>query len=82
MLAGNYPLIVTPEASDPIPMNIVYLLLLLGVVIIDILLFTEIAQLLRAPSDASVAMGAGFFVLLAVVNYFLIRFLLSKIKNQ
>ncbi|WP_181307573.1 hypothetical protein [Rufibacter sp. XAAS-G3-1] len=63
-------------------MNIVYLLLLLGVVIIDILLFTEIAQLLRAPSDTSVAMGVGFFVLLAVVNYFFIRFLLSKIKNR
>ncbi|GGK88044.1 hypothetical protein ACD591_21005 [Rufibacter glacialis] len=63
-------------------MNILYLLLLLGVVIIDILLFTQIAGLLRAPSDTSVAQGAGAFLLLAAVNYFLIRFLLSKIKNQ
>ncbi|ALI98470.1 hypothetical protein [Rufibacter tibetensis] len=63
-------------------MNLIYLLLLLGVVITDILLFTHIAQLLRAPSDTSVALGVCFFVALAVVNYFLIRFLLSKIKNQ
>ncbi|MBC3539231.1 hypothetical protein ACFSC6_07730 [Rufibacter sediminis] len=63
-------------------MNTLYLLLLLGIVVIDILLFTSIAQLLRAPSDTSVALGAGAFVLLAAVNYFLIRYLFSKIKNQ
>ena len=63
-------------------MNLIYLLLVLGVVITDILLFTHIAQLLRAPSDTSVGLGVGFFLLLAIVNYFLIRYLLSKIKNQ
>ncbi|RNI31593.1 hypothetical protein [Rufibacter latericius] len=63
-------------------MNLLFILLLLVLVALDIMAFTEIVQLLRAPSDNAVLKGVVFFALLIILNYFLLRFLFSKIKNR
>ena len=54
--------------------------LLLGLLLLaDIFAFTEVAALLRKPSDTAVLLGLLLLALLAVVNFFIIRYSLSKL---
>ena len=57
-----------------------YILLLGLLLLIDILTFTEIASMVRQPSDLSVAIGLGLLIVLVAANYFLIRFSIKKLK--
>ncbi|WP_439880602.1 hypothetical protein ACSX1A_15780 [Pontibacter sp. MBLB2868] len=61
-------------------MKFQYLFLLGILLIVDILTFTEIASMVRQPSDASVAIGLLLLAVLVVANYFVIRFSLNKLK--
>lgn len=58
-----------------------YILLLGLLLLIDILTFTEIASLVRQPSDLSVAIGLGLLIVLIVANFFLIRYSINKLKS-
>jgi hypothetical protein len=58
-----------------------YLLLLALLLLVDILTFTEIASLVRQPSDMSVATGLVLLAVLAVANFFVIRFAFSKLRS-
>lgn len=57
------------------------LLLLLLLIPVDILSFTQITELLRQPSDSSVAFGAFFLVALLAGNFIIIRYLIFKFKR-
>lgn len=61
-------------------MKIPYILLLGLLLLIDILTFTEIASLVRQPSDTDVALGIGLLFIIIVANYFVIRFSIKKLK--
>ncbi|GAA4445075.1 hypothetical protein GCM10023188_47820 [Pontibacter saemangeumensis] len=62
-----------------LPMKFPYILLLGLLLLADIFAFTEVAALLRKPSDTAVMLGLGLLALLAVVNFFIIRYSLSKL---
>ncbi|RIJ37823.1 hypothetical protein [Pontibacter oryzae] len=57
-----------------------YILLLGLLLLIDILTFTEIASLVRQPSDLKVAIGLGLLVVLVVANFFVIRYSINRLK--
>jgi hypothetical protein len=48
--------------------------------LVDVFAYTEVATLIRQPSDASVILGFGVLALLILVNFFVIRFSLSKLN--
>ncbi|MFB9863534.1 hypothetical protein [Rufibacter immobilis] len=58
-----------------------HLLLLLLLLPVDFLSYTQITELLRQPSDSSVAFGVFFLIVLLAGNFVIIRFLLSKLKR-
>ncbi|WP_183906748.1 hypothetical protein [Rufibacter immobilis] len=58
-----------------------HLLLLLLLLPVDFLSYTQITELLRQPSDSSVAFGVFFLIVLLAGNFIIIRFLLSKLKR-
>lgn len=58
-----------------------HLLLLLLLVPIDFISYTQITQLLRQPSDSSVAFGAIFLVALLLGNLIIIRFLILQSRR-
>ncbi len=55
-------------------MKFPYVLLLGLLLLADIFAFTEVAALLRKPSDTAVMLGLLLLAALAVVNFFVIRF--------
>ncbi|MCC9135872.1 hypothetical protein ACFSKU_17760 [Pontibacter silvestris] len=57
-----------------------YLLLLIPLLIVDILTFTEVASLVRQPSDMAVATGLFLLVVLIAANFFVIRYAISKLN--
>ncbi|WP_157600540.1 hypothetical protein [Rufibacter sp. DG15C] len=59
-----------------------YLLLLLLLIPIDFLSYTQITELLRQPSDVAVLFGVFFLAMLLVGNFIIIRYLLSKINRS
>ncbi|PRY14803.1 hypothetical protein CLV24_10340 [Pontibacter ummariensis] len=61
-------------------MKFAYILLLGLLLLVDILTFTEIASLVRQPSDLSVAIGLALLVVLVVANFFVIRFSFKRLK--
>ncbi|AKD02981.1 hypothetical protein POKO110462_21300 [Pontibacter korlensis] len=61
-------------------MKFAYILLLVLLLLVDILTFTEIASMVRQPSDLKVAIGLGLLLVLVVANFFVIRFSLNKLK--
>ncbi len=61
-------------------MKLPYILLIALLLLIDILTFTEIASLVRQPSDVAVATGLGLLLVLVVANYFVIRYAYSKLN--
>lgn len=62
-----------------LPMKLPYILLLGLLLLADIFAFTEVATLLRKPSDTAVMLGLLLLAVLAVVNFFVIRFSLAKL---
>ncbi|AMM50444.1 hypothetical protein TH61_03550 [Rufibacter sp. DG15C] len=64
------------------PMKPKYLLLLLLLIPIDFLSYTQITELLRQPSDVAVLFGVFFLAMLLVGNFIIIRYLLSKINRS
>ncbi len=61
-------------------MKPLYLLLLGLLLLADVFAYTEVVTLIRQPSDASVILGFGLLAILILVNFFLIRYSLSKLK--
>ncbi|MCJ8166113.1 hypothetical protein MKJ04_14800 [Pontibacter sp. E15-1] len=61
-------------------MKIPYILLLALLLLVDILSFTEIVSLVRQPSDMAVATGLLLLGVVAVANYFVIRYAYSKLN--
>lgn len=61
-------------------MKLQYLLLLIPLLIVDILTFTEVASLVRQPSDMAVATGLFLLVVLITANFFVIRYAISKLN--
>ncbi|MCX2742045.1 hypothetical protein [Pontibacter anaerobius] len=57
-----------------------YILLLGLLLLIDILTFTEIASMVRQPSDLKVAIGLGLLVVLIIANFFVIRYSINRLK--
>ncbi|WP_460893992.1 hypothetical protein [Rufibacter soli] len=57
------------------------LLLLLLLIPVDFLSYTQITQLLRQPSDSSVMFGAFFLLALLIGNFIIIRYLIFKFKR-
>ena len=56
-------------------------MLLLGLLLIaDIFAYTEVTALIRQPSDTSIILGLVLLAILILVNFFVIRFSLSKLK--
>ncbi|ARS37219.1 hypothetical protein [Pontibacter actiniarum] len=61
-------------------MKFAYILLLGLLLLVDVLTFTEIASLVRQPSDLQVGIGLGLLLVLVVANFFVIRFSLNKLR--
>jgi len=61
-------------------MKFLYVLLLGLLLLADIFAYTEITTFIRQPSDASVMIGLALLALLIIINFFVIRFSLYKIK--
>ena len=61
-------------------MKFAYIILLGLLLLVDILTFTEVASLVREPSDLKVALGLGLFIVLVIANFFVIRFSINKLK--
>jgi hypothetical protein len=61
-------------------MKYLYLLILALLLIADIFAYTEVVGLIRKPSDASVVLGLVLLAILILVNFFVIRYTLSKFK--
>ncbi|WP_276499612.1 hypothetical protein [Pontibacter litorisediminis] len=61
-------------------MKFPYILLLGLLLLVDILTFTEIASLVRQPSDLKVAIGLGLLLVLVIANFFVIRLSINKLK--
>ncbi|QHL87622.1 hypothetical protein GU926_09295 [Nibribacter ruber] len=59
-----------------------YLLLLLLLIPVDFLSYTQIGALLRQPSNTAVLFGVFFLVILLAGNFIILRFLLSNIKRS
>ncbi|MBF9252897.1 hypothetical protein I2I11_06315 [Pontibacter sp. 172403-2] len=61
-------------------MKFQYILLLGLLLAADIFAYTEVTTLIRQPSDAAVILGLVLLAILILVNFFVIRFSLSKLK--
>ena len=61
-------------------MKLLYLLLLGMLLLADVFAYTEVVTLIRQPSDASVILGFGLLAALILINFFIIRFTLSKLN--
>ncbi|WP_347157455.1 hypothetical protein [Pontibacter chitinilyticus] len=61
-------------------MKFQYLLLIALLLLVDILTFTQIASLVRQPSDLAVAGGLLLLGVLAAANFFVIRYAFSKLN--
>ena len=61
-------------------MKFAYILLLGLLLLVDILTFTEVASLVRQPSDLKVAIGLGLLLVLVVANFFVIRYAINRLK--
>ncbi|TPE40283.1 hypothetical protein [Pontibacter mangrovi] len=61
-------------------MKFPYVILLGLLLLVDILTFTEIASLVRQPSDLQVAIGLGLLLVLVIANFFVIRLSINKLK--
>jgi hypothetical protein len=61
-------------------MKFPYIILLGLLLLVDILTFTEIASLVRQPSDLQVAIGLGLLLVLIIANFFVIRLSINKLK--
>ena len=61
-------------------MKFLYVFLIALLLLADIFAYTEATTLIRQASDASVTAGFLLLALLIVINFFVIRFLLYKIK--
>ncbi|WP_299761141.1 hypothetical protein [uncultured Pontibacter sp.] len=61
-------------------MKFPYIILLGLLLLVDILTFTEIASLVRQPSDLKVAIGLGLLLVLVIANFFVIRLSINKLK--
>ncbi|QCR24204.1 hypothetical protein C1N53_18825 [Pontibacter sp. SGAir0037] len=61
-------------------MNYRSLLLIPLLILTDILTFSEIAALLRTPSDMAVAGGVLLLLLLLIFNFIIIRYIITKLK--
>lgn len=73
--------LLAPIVEYPTPlMKFPYVLLLGLLLLADIFAFTEVAALLRKPSDTSVMLGLLLLAVLAVINFVVIRFSLSKLN--
>lgn len=62
------------------PMKFPYILLLGLLLLVDILTFTEVASMMRQPSDLQVAIGLGLLVTLIIANFFIIRYAINRLK--
>ncbi|WP_242922125.1 hypothetical protein [Pontibacter liquoris] len=62
-------------------MKPLYLLLLGLLLLADVFAYTEVATLIRQPSDASVILGFVLLTLLILINFFVIRFSLTKLNT-
>ncbi|WP_266203817.1 hypothetical protein [Pontibacter kalidii] len=61
-------------------MKLPYFILLGLLLLVDILTFTEVASLVRQPSDLKVAIGLGLLLVLVIANFFVIRLSINKLK--
>ncbi|WP_114782015.1 hypothetical protein [Botryobacter ruber] len=61
--------------------NIRYLFLILLLLIVDVMAFSEVARLVRQPSDVAVAFGLLLLAVMIVINFFVVRYSISKFDS-
>jgi len=52
------------------------------IVFIDLIIFTQISEFLRAKSDTEVTVGVILACIFITGNYFLINYIIKTIKNK